>query len=515
MRMGTENTGECTLGHSRPVRAPGAGKERGAGTLEYIGVAVTAALIIAALLMVPMGPKMADGVRSIICGISSHSPWGDGGDCGGNDPNTPPRCMVASNENSRESGLGASVRVPKVPILKFSGEIGDGVAVVLEETSDGDYTVSVVDTRYGGLGAEVGGDIEDVVALKAGVSARLQAGEGFQETFSSQEEAMAYYEATYDHFDSGWNLVPGSTLARSFPTLDDSPPQREFSTFELELTGEAQASIERPSLVGGDEEESSDGDGGAQGGDGQGSQDEPGGVELDTDLVEIPSSWVPSAGLEGSLSGEVQYMVDRGENMEDPSDTTYHYTMGYEMGGSFDVTAGSIAEWVTEMDLSHDAERSRSGMYTVITDHQGEVVGVEFETISYVGSNGDGVAEVSTLTMDIETEAQRRAFEDWTRDPLSSWPDPTLEELPAAGSSDAPRSEFEQMVYDQGTAGRNTYAVETGSDNGFWENAAGWLPWYDASREYTNMELVDSQWAPPTQGAGASRTFETNEGCVA
>lgn len=501
MPEGNSNAEEPDRGEvSRPWRHAA---ERGAGTLEYLGVAVVAAVIIAALLMVPMGPKMAEGVRSIVCGISAHSPWGAGG-CS-DDANTPQPCTIASSENSRESGLGVSVRIPKIPILKVSGEAGDGTAVMLEETSDGEYIVTVADSVYGGAGLEVGGDIEDVVALKAAVSARLNAGDGFQETFTSEEEAMEFYQAAYDHFDSGWNVIPGSTLARSFPTLDDQPPQREYQTLRLDLTGEIDAGVKRPSLTGGDDDTA---DGGS---DGQPPSTDP---EVSTEAVEIPSSWVPNIGADGGLSGEVQFMVDRGDDREDPSDNTYHYSMGYEIDGSFDVTAGRYAELVSGNDLSFDAERSRSGTYTIVTDDSGEVTGVEFETITYIGAQGEGVAEVSTIGMEISSEAEREAFRDWTMDPAAQWPDPTLEEFPRAGNPEAPRSEFVQMVYDQGAPHRNTYAVETGSDNGWWENVAGWLPWYDTSREYTEMELVDSQWAPLAQGTGP-RTFEPNEGCLA
>ncbi len=96
--------------------------DRGAATLEQLGTAVIAGLVISAVLAMPIAPAVAENLRIVICKIT-------GGECGNARPI--PSCLVASRDRTVGASLTAfSVKAghdDKVSVLKY----GDGTAKVV------------------------------------------------------------------------------------------------------------------------------------------------------------------------------------------------------------------------------------------------------------------------------------------------------------------------------------------------------------------------------------------------
>ena len=102
------------------------GDDRGATTLEHVGLAVVVGLVVSAILAMPLAPSLAESLRIAVCKVT-------GGDCGATRPI--PNCLVASRDRTVGASLTAySVkggRDDKVSVLKY----GDGTAkIVLADT---------------------------------------------------------------------------------------------------------------------------------------------------------------------------------------------------------------------------------------------------------------------------------------------------------------------------------------------------------------------------------------------
>ena len=127
-------------------------RQRGQGTIEYIGIAVVAAIVIAGLIATPLAPKMAETIDKAICTVFSATPWNEA-TCG-EAPEDKVVCEVSTHEYGRVADVSVDAKVGK-------GGARKGASVELVETNDG-WEV-VVSSDYGasggrGLGKDKGKD---------------------------------------------------------------------------------------------------------------------------------------------------------------------------------------------------------------------------------------------------------------------------------------------------------------------------------------------------------------------
>ena len=134
-------------------------RQRGQGTIEYIGIAVVAAIVIAGLIATPMAPKMAETIDKAICTVFSGAQWNEAS-CG-EAPEDKVVCEVSTHEYGRVADVSVDVKAGK-------GRARKGATVQLVETNDGwevvissDYGASVGKGLGKDKGKDKGGDSSD------------------------------------------------------------------------------------------------------------------------------------------------------------------------------------------------------------------------------------------------------------------------------------------------------------------------------------------------------------------
>lgn len=455
----TQRTGVRSLLRS----ARGGSGERGAGSLEYVGLAVVVSVIIAGLVAVPWMPRVTTGIQGVICSILSHVPGGgscgEGDDVAMTDEDFVPECTIGRNTVSRDSS-----------IIIGPGNGGSGVTLITEQIvgPDGDerYAVTVTDDYHAGAeaGKKVGeGDYE----AGGTIGVDLRYGNGDTWYFDNEADYLEFKEKAEEYFGSNWNYVPGSQLFRDLP--DDVPrPRVSHHQVDLELSAEGSAKV-KPPTIGGDEE----GEGG----------------------VQLPGDWMPSGSAGIEVGGSVRITTDRGEDMDDPSDDRTQYTVGFEVSGEAEVSGGGENAGVNG---------GYRGNYTVETDADGNVTKLIFETThnfdAGVGDDANQKNQTVTRTeLDITSDEDRRIVEEWMQDPMQQFPNSETAMNPSEHPHD-PQRNFENLLYEQGIVSRSEYEGEFGSDG------SNWII-YEESSEWLDESLDQAEHLEPPDGSGGSREF--------
>lgn len=171
------------------LRLATADRERGAGTLEYVGIVVLAAILVAALLLALANFQYRERVEQALCEITSLGQ----GDCGSvptadertpEDYVPPEPCVVLANGAGWDASIAAVV------------QLEGGQTWLYETLNDGRVRLTRGDSAGVGVGVGAGFDVtltlDDEVyggALSAGAAAVLTADEG--DVFYAADEAEA------------------------------------------------------------------------------------------------------------------------------------------------------------------------------------------------------------------------------------------------------------------------------------------------------------------------------------
>ena len=192
--------------------------ERGAGSLEYLGISVVVGVIILTLIAVPWLPQITAGFNNVICRVASNIP-GEGISCEEQTPMTEedfqPRCVLS--RDSSTANVNGSV-------LFIDGE--NGASMVIEERSNGDYAVTIMDDK--GIGASFdlaeleAGPILDV-GVGAGAMGRYSEGETF--VFDNEDDAIAFAEETQDYVDANGSILEAGGMFHDRPGEDAQPQE--------------------------------------------------------------------------------------------------------------------------------------------------------------------------------------------------------------------------------------------------------------------------------------------------
>ena len=152
------------------LRLATADQERGAGTLEYVGIVVLAAILVAALLLVLANFQYRERVEQALCEITSLGQ----GDCGSvNAEERPAEDYIPDDECVMTAdGQAASV---KAGVLLTGGAGGDWL---IETLADGTYRLTRGESVQGGVEVGIGFDVSATVdnhAYGAGAQADASA----------------------------------------------------------------------------------------------------------------------------------------------------------------------------------------------------------------------------------------------------------------------------------------------------------------------------------------------------
>lgn len=379
--------------------------ERGASTIEYVGVIVVVSIVIIATAATPWKSDLNAGIDDAICSILSHIPGG-GGACGGQEGTEEdlPTCMVSEEAEGHGS---------KVDVVIFN--LGGGVNLKVTKYSDGTAEVSLVDQWGGGVDVDAGKvKAGDYVEIDLGAGGQFTYGNGDTWVFDSWEDAEQFAQDQTDRVDHWTNKVPfvGPWLNPHEPPSD---PQKTYDQFELDLHGGGDAGID---LGGGDDTGEGSGDGSGDGSDDSGSGDgsgsgDSGSGDSDSGDANVPQQIVdllPEAGGDLSLGGEVIVEHDRGSDRESAGDDRRTYSI--ELNGDISGEGGVLGE-----SIGGNAGAGTILSYTV--DNDGNVVGVNLTQVFQAGGNGtsDNSAVRYSADIDLTDPAARKEFEAWIQDP--------------------------------------------------------------------------------------------------
>lgn len=175
-----------------------AGSDEGAGVLEYIGVATIVGLIVAALLVMPLGATLSGAVKQAICKLTN-------GSCGYDRP--VPKCTTAT----RDRTVGAAATV-------FFVKGGHDDKYTIVEYGDGTAEVRLADSYQLGVSGTLGAKV-DLAAIAKELKAKgyaegsLSGTGGYQTvyTFPSHEAAEAWVDRNRGVLDHITNAVGGVT----------------------------------------------------------------------------------------------------------------------------------------------------------------------------------------------------------------------------------------------------------------------------------------------------------------
>lgn len=372
--------------------------QRGAGSLEVVGVVTVAAVLVAAVTatVAASDPHVRDTIWAQICKIT-------GGECSAGEAPShadyrPDRCEVAT--------AGTTVTgVVDVAIVRLGGE----KAVQRTEFNDGAVEITMLNEGRGGVQVSAGarGELtygETTAGFSAEAEAALTGGLGVGETYSfdSREQAdefQGYLEREMGE-DVAGSLNPiygGVNNFVEWATGEEAPPNNgvQKTTVRADVTGEASAEV---------------------------------------------SGLGASAGGEGSAMVALGTEFDRGELVDDPADNTRTDFFEANIAGSFDAGAGPI--------YSVGGGGEASGVVKVTRDAAGEPIQVELisrttghleaggsltgnpgsgagdaadgatggNALEKIGLSVDGQGNNSVVTrniLDLDTPERQAAFDDW------------------------------------------------------------------------------------------------------
>src|SRR5690625_571356 len=337
--------------------------ERSIGTLELLGIVMTAVLLVSVILVDQN--KYPDKISNAFCQFGAAVGYGgdcedgssvaDGGDDEEIDHSVPPKCKLY--EESETNTVEGS-------FLWF--DVGTSSSFIVREYSDGTVKATIVD----GISADAGYEFDPVnlpgenspgVEIDVGGGAEFSYGDTWE--FESVEEWGEMQTQLEDYRDQEkWYKKAGRGMTFWIDRdLVDEPRTADISLRETELHVNASGEVD---LLGG-------GDGTSMPG---GSSDN-GGMDVNA-----------NAHLSAELSGSVLTETDRrtGE-----TETTYEFSAsgeaGQELGVSQDVPvddAGSLNANI-ESEISGGVE----GAFSITRDEDGVVTEIEFETMHEYGAD--------------------------------------------------------------------------------------------------------------------------------
>lgn len=490
-------------------------RQSGQGTIEYIGIAVIAAIIIAGIIAVPMAPNMTSGLEKIICGVLKNSPFGSPEACS---PPKPPKCVVSTNSTRNGNEVG-------IKVVSFKS--GQGYTVT--EYSDGSVDVAITDD----YSVEGNFGLKNTKLKGKGLSLALSVSGTYGNTskyrFASMEDAAELIQQAKDRANSGHKYVPGGAIANERPAGEDA------STHEFSVKGGGEAEVSLKELVEGkakksdrnsqgsdaSEGKAKKGDGNSQGSDA--SQDEGNSSNTgDISVEDINMDAGGGASIEIGEKGQIEF--DKGDKKDDPSDDTRKATFAVSVDGEGALKGKLSAEDIAELKGKLGGNLGLEGLVSFKTDASGEITNITFTTVSEYGgtakadatfgptannnggseSGSDSTKVVTTTSVDINTPEDREAVQKFLMNPQSDRTAFVASAFPQLGDYGAELSPMAKLMRDKGHTRRNHYDAnsEKSRDDRFV---------YGAESETKSTTLRSSEVL--TDDGSGGRSWKPDETC--
>lgn len=489
--------------------------DRGIGTLEVLGIVMTAVLLVSGILVVQN--KYPDKISNAFCQFGAAVGYGgdcedgssvaDGGDDEEIDHSVPPKCKLY--EESETNTVEGS-------FLWF--DVGTSSSFIVREYSDGTVKATIVD----GISADASYEFDPTslagkdspgVSVDVGGGAEFNYGDTWE--FESADEWKEMQDQLEEYRDQEkWYNKTGRGMTWWIDRdLVDEPREADISLKETELHVNASGEVD---LLGG-------GDGNSMPG---GNSDDSGGPDINA-----------KAELEAQLSGSVLKETDRrtGE-----TETTYEFSA--EGGAGVDISASQDLPGDETGGVKHGADAEVmggvEGAFSVTRDEDGEVTEIEFETMyeygadaninaghsdewsedgTDYGTDGKGGAghketnsRVTKTTLDV-TDDNRDTVEDWLG---SSGGAGEAAKIPmGAVIPDEPSDDpFEQLLYDEASVGQVDYKNIENKEEFEAKIKAGMRLGFSVSHEESTAEAVDAYYLS-NKGQDGVRPMEHDSEC--
>lgn len=328
-------------------------RERGQIRLEYAGVAVLIAGVVAAIaLVITTTDVQARMCRAVSDIFSTDLGCSAGTDTGA--PETPEQDYEPDKCKVHQTGDKYS-GVVKIGFIK----IGENAGFVVTEYSDGSVTMMATNGAEigatGGFGADVAwGQMEAAARVDFGGGLKFDYGSTWQ--FESKEQAEQFREQLDDYLFDQWSLthpvcspMGGGCFPR--PIKGVEPPPVPSTTFGgVQLTGEVNGKL---------------------------------GIDATTGTAPLTQAQMTEQGFVAKLSGSSKWTVtnDNRGTPDDPSDDTRTYVTDMSLNGEL---AGQIM-------LATGGGGSLLGVsYSVKQDAQGNIIEVKIVSTAEVTSSSGG-----------------------------------------------------------------------------------------------------------------------------
>ena len=241
LRVGTRDAREPAYARRRP--------ETGSGSLEYVGIAILAAVLVVASVgaTASSSPAIRDTIWAKICQITGGSSCG-AASMPSNADYKPADCDIYSSEKK----LSATVDITFV-------RLGGGAVVQRTEKSNGDVEITVLQEGRGGAVASVGGHGKlKIGKTSLGVDAEAEASAtggvqiGQTYVFDDKLKADAFQnyiqgEVVEDIATSANPLLKGANWLKETVTKEEPPEndgvRKEFTQFDVKAGASGEASL--------------------------------------------------------------------------------------------------------------------------------------------------------------------------------------------------------------------------------------------------------------------------------
>lgn len=520
---------------SRLFRKP----QSGQGTIEYLGVAVLISVLIASLAVAPVAPKLGTAIKDTVCKVAQPVL---GGSCNSSEEKerTPEdymmECPVVTQTNRHGS---------KVDVLFFS--LGSGVTMKVTEMSDGTAEVQLIGDVNAGANFELGKlKAGDWVKLNAGVGVDITGSMGDAWTFDNVEDAKNFAKENQERVDSWTNNIP---LLGTAINTSNAPKDPRKSTYAIDVSGwgEASAGINisnaKDKAKGGKDKNSNgdksgnNSDDGASGNkSGNNSSDNKSGNNSDdgasdnesgdgwksngydssgkTDLNEVNNAlnlskldkYIPkgAVSVDGSKTGSMQ--VDRGENLDDPSDDKMTFTFdvkesGDASGKGLGFDGGGNVGYQSSFSVETDVNGNVTGLKIVQSVHGGGGMG---------DAKDDNTSKVFVADFDLSDPESRKVVTDFMQNPGGI---PNLEDLSKGkliGSTPEQKAMAEYMQSPNVKLNEMTMKNTNESDGlSVGVKVLGVGAGYENSNTSSTAELQDAHTWVPDENGGRKRVKNT------
>lgn len=502
--------------------------ESGQGTIEYLGVAVLISVLIASLVTVPVAPKLGTAIKDTICKVAQPVL---GGSCDSSEEKEPTpedymtECPVLTQKQRHGS---------EVDVLWFT--VGSGMSMKVTEMSDGTAEVQLIGDVTAGANLEAAkAKLGDWVKLNAGIGVNITGSMGDTWTFDNAEDAKRFAQENQERVDSWTNNIP---LYGPYKNMKDAPKNPRKSTYAVDYSqwGEASAGVDvnnakkkakgdkgndsgadkgkdstsdKGNDSGGDKGKDSDGD---KSGNGWKSDDyDP---SRKSDAKEISNlanlskldKYIPKGevGVDSSKTGSME--IDRGENLDDPSDDKRTFT--------FDVKNSANGS-VKGLGFDGGGNAGSQTSYSIETDADGNVTGLKIAQsvqggAGTGGDKDDNTSKVFVADFDLSDPESRKTVTDFLQNPGGI---PNLEDLAQGkltGSTPEQKAMAEYMQSPNVKLNEMTMKNMNESD-GFSLGAKlfGVGLGYENSNSSSTAELEDAHTWVPDENGGRKRVKNT------